>query len=70
MGSFMAIEDLTSRFYNEGSVDLVASNASSVMVEISLHENVLNLVSLVFFNVIYFSLSIFLYIMHDWSLFS
>ena len=50
-GLFMAIDGLTSRFYHKDSVDLVACDASSKMVEILLHEKVFNSISLLFFNV-------------------
>ncbi|XP_062077578.1 putative BPI/LBP family protein At1g04970 [Humulus lupulus] len=49
-GLFMAIDDLTSRLYHKNLVDRVSCNASSKMIEISLHEKVFNSVSLLFFN--------------------
>uniref|UniRef100_A0A803QCE2 Lipid-binding serum glycoprotein C-terminal domain-containing protein n=1 Tax=Cannabis sativa TaxID=3483 RepID=A0A803QCE2_CANSA len=49
-GLFTAIDDLTSRFYHKNLLDHVFCNASTKMIEISLHEEVFNSVSLLFFN--------------------
>ncbi|KAF4395911.1 hypothetical protein G4B88_028081 [Cannabis sativa] len=49
-GLFTAIDDLTSRFYHKNLLDHVFCNASTKMIEISLHEQVFNSVSLLIFN--------------------
>lgn len=50
-GLFTAADHLTSSFYHKRSEELVAYGASSKMVDILLHEKVLDSASLVLFNV-------------------